>query len=381
MIINRGFVFLLVTLYGTLAQDRCTSPRNRLGVCINIYKCDAAIEILKKQEPLSTETQNYLNSLKCGFEGRNPKVCCEQQITTTPLPTTEEPATAIPDPPDVSNHPNLGLVNADTCGPAAEQKLFGGNQTNIFELPWMALIAYDTGYLLPKFICTGSLINKRYVLTAAHCVASLPNDITVTGVRLGDHDLSKERDCDIDNDGVEIGCAEKYQDFGVESIHFHPDFSNTKMQGDIALIRLNSDADFRPNNVRPICLPIGSAATMTRKKVNVAGWGLMDHNMRSDKLLQVQLDLINTEDCARAYNGSVQIWHKQICTGRKRGINTCGGDSGGPLQAPAIYKNNVRFIQYGIVSFGVKNCGTAGVPGVYTNIVYYMDWILNTIRP
>ena len=381
MIIRYGLVFVLVTLYGTSAQDGCTTPRNRPGVCVIVYNCQAVIDILEKQKPLSMENLNYLNSLQCGFEGKNPKVCCEQQMTATPLPTTtEEPATTIPDPPDVANHPNLGLVNADTCGESAAQKLFGGNQTNIFDYPWMALIAYDTGKQIPEFRCGGSLINKRYVLTAAHCVTSLPGGLRVTGVRIGEHDLSRERDCKIGEEGEEIACAERYQDFSLESVHFHPGYSSTKLQDDIALIRLNADVDFRPNNARPICLPTGSA-TMIGKKVTVTGWGATEIGVRSDKLLQVQLDLINTEDCTRAYNGRVQIWHKQICAGGKRGIDACGGDSGGPLQAPALYKNTIKFIQYGLVSFGLKNCGTAGVPGVYTKVVYYMDWILNTIRP
>lgn len=34
----------------------------------------------------------------------------------------------------------------------------------------------------------------------------------------------------------------------------------------------------------------------------------------------------------------------------------------------------------GIVSFGAE-CGTRGVPGVYTRIADYVDWITQTIRP
>lgn len=88
------------------------------------------------------------------------------------------------------------------------------------------------------------------------------------GVRLGEHDLSTERDCDRDADGLEVVCAERYQDFDIENIHFHPGFSPLKLQNDIALLRLNRDADFGPQNVRPICMPIGSAANLIQKKVN-----------------------------------------------------------------------------------------------------------------
>lgn len=112
----------------------------------------------------------------------------------------------------------------------------------------------------------------------------------------------------------------------------------------------------------------------------MTGWGATELGPRSPDLLQVRLLPISTEECAEVYKKKTQIWYKQICAGGKRGMDSCSGDSGGPLQAPGMYNSNLKYIQYGLVSFGPHNCGTEGAPGVYTKIVYYMDWILNTIR-
>ena len=43
--------------------------------------------------------------------------------------------------------------------------IVGGSDTKPQEYPWMALLGYQGQYL-----CGGSLINKWYILTAAHCV-------------------------------------------------------------------------------------------------------------------------------------------------------------------------------------------------------------------
>lgn len=65
----------------------------------------------------------------------------------------------------------------------------------------------------------------------------------------------------------------------------------------------------------------------------------------------------------------------QICAGGKGLVDTCRGDSGGPLGYRDFYNENPRFIQFGIVSFGLNACGAEDAPTSYTNISYYMQWI------
>ncbi|XP_050460002.1 melanization protease 1-like [Cataglyphis hispanica] len=386
-----GLFVLYLAITATNTQNECSDRR---ATCINIRNCANIISILRDSpRPLSPEILQMLRDTQCGFEGNDPMVCCvNQQPTTvrttlrttqstTIKPTVQQQDTDVSSPPDVANHPNLRLLDLQKCGPVVQQKVFGGNKTGVFEYPWMALIAYDTGKLNPEFRCGGTVISRRFILTAAHCVTQLPADIrSLIGVRVGDHDISKERDCDYDENGLEIQCAERYQDFGVESFYYHPDYTRTKLQNDIALIKLNGSIDFRPLNVKPICLPLGPAALMIPKKAIVTGWGATELGPRSQDLLQAKLPLVTNEQCKEVYKRSTQIWYKQLCAGGLRDIDSCFGDSGGPLQAIGIYNGNtIRTIQHGVVSYGVRECGTAGIPGVYTRVAYYMDWILNTM--
>ncbi|RLU16063.1 hypothetical protein DMN91_011821 [Ooceraea biroi] len=395
--INMRFVDVLVALvalYSTTvsAQSECTDSR---ATCISIRNCPAIIEVLRGPRPLSPESLQRLRNAQCGFDGNDPLVCCiNQQTSPTPSPPTSPPPTpppprptmesepevrTAPSPPDVSNHPNLRLLNQN-CGCITDSRIIGGNSTSVFEFPWMALIAYDIGRPNPEFRCGGTVISPRYILTAAHCVTTLPAGLTLIGVRVGDHDISKERDCDVDQHGVEVLCAERYQDFGVESVHFHPQYTRRKLQNDIALIRVNSSIDFRPQNAKPVCLPLGTAARQTSSRGIVTGWGATELGPRSQALLKANLPLVSYEECKEIYKHTSEIWYKQMCAGGQNSVDSCMGDSGGPLQSFGTYENNPRIIQYGVVSYGLRQCGTEGFPGVYTNIVYYMDWILDTVR-
>lgn len=68
----------------------------------------------------------------------------------------------------------------------------------------------------------------------------------------------------------------------------------------------------------------------------------------------------------------------EFCAG-DGGKDSCDGDSGGPFMIEKEYNDISSYIQYGIESRGPKQCGS-GVPGVYTNVMEYMEWILNNVR-
>ena len=52
-----------------------------------------------------------------------------------------------------------------------------------------------------------------------------------------------------------------------------------------------------------------------------------------------------------------------------------GGDSGGPLQIYNIDSIKCMYTILGVTSYGHTNCGSAGVPGIYTRVSNYLDWI------
>lgn len=59
-----------------------------------------------------------------------------------------------------------------------------------------------------------------------------------------------------------------------------------------------------------------------------------------------------------------------MCAQPIKGTGMCVGDTGSPLVANL---DNVRFVQIGVVSWGVP-CG-ANYPDVYTRLSSYIPWI------
>ena len=71
-----------------------------------------------------------------------------------------------------------------------------------------------------------------------------------------------------------------------------------------------------------------------------------------------------------------------ICAGGEEGRDSCVGDSGSALMAsdtkPGEFFATWKLV--GLVSFGPQKCGTENIPGVYSRVRHYIDWIKDAIH-
>ena len=95
--------------------------------------------------------------------------------------------------------------------------------------------------------------------------------------------------------------------------------------------------------------------------------------------LKVQIPFFDRDLCQKVYKPhKLTLTKEQICAGGEKGKDACPGDSGSPLMY--FDAKNSRWVLAGIVSIGLKNCGTDGVPGIYINVAEYISWIEENIK-
>ncbi|KAH8370968.1 hypothetical protein KR093_005705, partial [Drosophila rubida] len=127
-------------------------------------------------------------------------------------------------------------------------------------------------------------------------------------------------------------------------------------------------------SIRPICLPVDETLQARVNAMNVfhvTGWGKTEVTSFSDVPLETIVQTRNKQECQNSYRR--QIVATQLCAGQT-GRDSCTGDSGGPLSYVELMNHRQRFVEFGVVSFGSRNCGD-GSPGVYTKVDSYIPWI------
>ncbi|XP_017119997.1 chymotrypsin-like protease CTRL-1 [Drosophila elegans] len=216
---------------------------------------------------------------------------------------------------------------------------------------WMASIYNNTA-----FICGGTLVHKRFVLTAAHCLI----EQKTLFVNLGEYNRLQRR-------GVE-----RYR---VTNRIVHFQYNADTYTSDIGLVKLDREVIFTAY-IRPICIILENKRSLAKEleavqSLSAYGWGLTNSSGSTSPVLQtINLTRLDMDECYGHYYGN------QICAGT-RGGDICDGDSGGPLAAYFMYRGIERYVQFGIVSLGSKLCDSYSV---HTDVMDFSRWISDAVR-
>jgi len=176
-------------------------------------------------------------------------------------------------------------------------------------------------------------------------------------------------------------------------IHFGWLTSKTKreqVEDDIALIKTETPFKF-DSCVQPACLPNPNFAQTGQPLVGsicwITGFGesqgtafnfVTKQSENPDDLRHAEIPIVDNLKCSRALG--LPVSERQLCAGYDNGkVDTCTGDSGGPLICRTNLNDPYSFTLTGVVSWGFE-CAQAGTPGVYTRVSSYMDWIKEVVE-
>lgn len=287
------------------------------------------------------------------------ETCCDlPQITAAPIsppPTTKRVGCG-------QHYPN---------GKAFQMVGNHQNESQYAEFPWMVRILQEqtfpgTSKPIQSFRCGGTLINSKVVVTAAHCLTEKKKII----IRVGEWDTRNEKE------------LWPTQDREAESIIIHHNFFAPASFNDIALIVLTTPVNIA-ENVDVACLP-SQGTIFDYANCFSTGWGKTSSNQHSrfaNILKKINLPIVPSNSCQDTLRTTIlgsffNLDKSFICAGGKASENTCIGDGGGPLVCPVLGKKDTYQLA-GIVSWGLA-CEDP-VPGVYTNVAIFREWIDNVM--
>lgn len=261
--------------------------------------------------------------------------------------------------------------------PASSNKIIGGSPvmaTNPIKPFVVGLYDRKT-----RFVCTGSLIRKNLVLTAAHCIESSASHFLVI---FGSNFSSLDN-----NDSKFLRQATQ--------VKVHPDFKGNDSTdldwNDLALLQFSGEA---PEGYFPISFLSESALLKPGTSVQMAGFGasgveLEEVNNRDRKFDRdvangdvvcsdpyqsacFRVEFLGSDELRSTETQIEGFTEKEIRISQSKGKGTCIGDSGGPL----LYQAQDHTLSLiGVTSRGSPLCDG---PTAYTNALEYLNWIEQT---
>ncbi|XP_033351311.1 chymotrypsin-2-like [Bombus vosnesenskii] len=236
----------------------------------------------------------------------------------------------------------LASSNADISTHDLDPRIVNGEDAGPNEFLYQVSLQIDGSHF-----CGGSVLNRYYVLTAAHCV--FDEQASEVKIISGTKNLS--------DSPTSVHQAVKF----IVHDEYNPSDS---WINDIALIKVNKPFEIGPQ-LNYVPLPEANRNIPDNSRAIVSGWGrIRENGPLSTTLKKATIYITNQNTCKNAYR---RIYDTQICASNpKSEKGACNGDSGGPLTV------NGKIV--GIVSWS-RGCALSNYPTVYTRVPSYIDWI------
>ncbi|XP_050549247.1 chymotrypsin-2 isoform X4 [Spodoptera frugiperda] len=239
------------------------------------------------------------------------------------------------------------LLSLTAVESAMEGNVVGGKQADITEFPhsaFLGVICQEQDYEAPSsWICGGSILNQKIILTAAHCLYGCLPESKIA---------------------ANMGHVNRDKGFSsiVKSYSIHKDYTSKKVSYDIGLAIITSTIKFGPNIKRIAIVPNPPYF----EKARIAGWGLYDEiNFKVDNILKYVNQYIWKRAACKQLISKLSKGTICASSGDPEAYSS-RGDSGSALVVRG-------FIQIGIVSYKVPLVSRSLV--VYTDTGYFYDWI------